>query len=275
MKYPLWLIKKIPKAQNIRLIKSLLKDLPLETVCENAKCPNIGECYAHKIVTFMILGNVCTRNCRFCAVEKGAPKPLNSEEPRNIAFAAQRLGLKHVVITSVTRDDLEDGGTEQFARTIQEIQKLLPEVLIEVLIPDIGEKVKKIAENSPKIINHNLETIRRLYGDIRPKSDYFSSLKLLNSAKNGKKDIYTKSGFMVGLGESEAEVIELLQDLKKVDCDIVTIGQYLQPTKAQIEVKEFIHPDIFEKYRQIGLSLGLKEVISGPFVRSSYQLTGT
>ena len=277
MKHPSWLIKKIPKSRNVRLIRNLLKDLPIHTVCESAHCPNIGECFSKRIVTFMILGNICTRNCRFCGVEKGRlrrPASIDTDEPRNVALAAQKLGLKHVVITSVTRDDLEDRGGQQFVKTIHEVKKLIPHASVEVLIPDLDGGVQKIVEASPKIINHNLETVYRLYPDIRPKSDYFSSLNLLKKIKDLKKDIYTKSGFMVGLGETETEVFELLKDLKKVNCDIVTIGQYLQPSKSQIEVKEFIPPETFERYRTTAQDLGFKQVISGPFVRSSYQLGG-
>ncbi len=272
MKYPPWLIKKVPKSQNIRLIRSLLKDLPIETVCENAKCPNIGECYSSKIVTFMILGNICTRNCRFCAVQKGTPEPPEALEPQNMALAARRLNLKHVVITSVTRDDLKDGGASHFAATIKKVKELNPEAEVEVLIPDLLENLEKIVLAGPETVNHNLETVSSLYSVIRPKSNYDRSLEILKKAKEIKKNVYTKSGFMLGLGEKEAEVLGLLRDLKKVDCDIVTIGQYLQPSKEQIEVKEFIHPETFEKYRQIGLKMGFKKVFSGPFIRSSYQL---
>ncbi|MFA5103642.1 MAG: lipoyl synthase [Candidatus Margulisiibacteriota bacterium] len=272
--YPSWLIKKTPKSSNIRKIRALINDDSIRTVCESAKCPNIGECYSKDTVTFMILGNVCTRNCRFCSVSKGTPSTLDPKEPENIAKAAKKLRLKHVVITSVTRDDLFDGGAGHFADTIHAVRNIHPETKVEVLIPDLqghGQSISKIVESEPNIINHNLETVPRLYEKIRPQADYKTSLKVLKSAKNLKNSLYTKSGIMVGLGEKREEVVRLMEDLRNVDCDIMTIGQYLRPSKDQVEVSEFISPDIFEGYKQTAERLGFKKVFSGPFVRSSYK----
>lgn len=271
---PHWLKKPIPKSKNIAEIRRILGDNSIHTVCESALCPNIGECFSKKTVTFMILGNICTRNCRFCSVNKGSADFPDTDEPKNIAIAAKKLELDYIVITSVTRDDLPDGGAGQFALTIIEIRKLLPNVKIEVLIPDLQgniDSLVKIVDLTPNIINHNMETIKRLYAKIRPEADYERSLSLLKSAKMMKNTLYTKSGIMVGLGETRQEVIELMQDLRKIGCDFMTIGQYLQPSKEQVEVFEFINPSIFEEYKDIGKDLGFKGIFSGPFVRSSYQ----
>jgi lipoic acid synthetase len=272
--YPSWLIKKTPKSSNMKAIRSLIADNSIHTVCESAKCPNIGECYSQKTVTFMILGNTCTRNCAFCAVCKENLLPPDENEPKKVAEAAKKLGLKYVVITSVTRDDLPDGGAEQFVKTINEVRKEVPGVKIEVLIPDFrGNKaaLHNISDIEPNIINHNLETILRLYSKIRPQADYKRSLNVLKLAKKRKNSLYTKSGIMVGLGETRREVFSLMEDLRSVGCDILTIGQYLQPSKEQTEVVEFIEPAVFEEYRSKGEKLGFKKVFSGPFVRSSYK----
>lgn len=272
--YPSWLIKKTPKSSNIKKIRTLIDDDSVHTVCESAKCPNIGECYSKETVTFMILGNICTRNCRFCSVSKGIPSVLDTGEPERIAGASKKLGLKYVVITSVTRDDLPDGGAGHFAETIRAVKLLGSGTKVEVLIPDMqgNEKdVNIIAAAEPNILNHNLETVPSLYGRIRPRADYKTSLKVLKTAKKYKNSLYTKSGIMVGLGEKQEEVVRLMEDLRNVDCDIMTIGQYLRPSKDQIEVSEFITPDTFEGYRQTAEKLGFKKVFSGPFVRSSYK----
>lgn len=272
--YPSWLIKKTPKAANIKKIRNMIADDSIHTVCESAKCPNIGECYSKKTVTFMILGNVCTRNCRFCAVQKGAPALPDPREPEKVAQAAQKLGLKHVVITSVTRDDLSDGGATHFADTIREVKRANSEAKVEVLIPDLQgneQDLSIITEAKPNILNHNLETISSLYPLVRPQAEYKRSLKVLKSAKKQENSLYTKSGIMVGLGEKQEEVVRLMEDLRSVGCDILTIGQYLQPSKDQIEVSEFITPDLFEEYKQTAEKLGFKKVFSGPFVRSSYK----
>jgi len=272
--YPSWLIKKTPKSVNIKKIRNMIADDSINTVCESAKCPNIGECYSKKTVTFMILGDVCTRNCRFCAVRKGDPSLPDPLEPEKVALAAQKLGLKHVVVTSVTRDDLADGGAGQFSKTIREIRKICPEAKIEVLIPDLqgnDESLSKIIGARPNIINHNLETVPRLYPSVRSRADYKRSLKVLKTAKNADNSLYIKSGIMVGLGEKREEVFRLMEDLREIDCDILTIGQYLRPSKEQVEVSEFIEPEVFEGYKQAGEKMGFNRVFSGPFVRSSYK----
>ncbi len=272
--YPSWIIKKIPKSSNIKKIRELINDDTIHTVCESAKCPNIGECFSKKTVTFMILGDVCTRNCGFCAVKKGSPLSVNENEPKTIAKSVKKLKAKYAVITSVTRDDLPDGGAGVFFQTIKEIGKINEDAKIEVLIPDfLGKKenISKVLDAQPYVLNHNLETVPRLYKKIRPNSDYERSLYVLKFAKTTKNSLYTKSGIMVGLGERKDEVLSLMEDLRKVECDVFTIGQYLQPSKNQVKVEEFIKPELFEEYRSIGEKLGFKRVFSGPFVRSSYK----
>ncbi len=271
---PPHLIKRTPKAENIRKIRALLGDDTVHTVCESAKCPNIGECFSKKTVTFMILGNICTRSCAFCGVEKGKPSFVDKEEPKKISDAVKKLGLDYVVLTSVTRDDLPDGGASHFAAAINAIRKDNPGIKIEVLIPDLhgnNDSLDIIIEARPNIINHNLETVPRLYSNIRPQADYKRSLKLLKSAKNGKYQLYTKSGIMLGLGETKDEVLSLMDDLRKNDCDILTVGQYLRPSREQTEVVDFIAPEVFEELFLAGSSKGFKKVFSGPFVRSSYR----
>ena len=268
-----WLRRRLPDQKVLEQMDSLLRELNLHTVCDSALCPNRGECYKNGTATFMILGNVCTRNCRFCAVKKGVPLPVDSEEPYHIAQAAKRLNLKHIVITSVTRDDLPDGGAGHFAKTIIEIRKLLPESSVEVLVPDFNgswEALQKIIDVQPEVINHNIETVPRLYPLVRPKAVYKLSLELLRQVKIRNKNIVSKSGIMVGLGEKKEEVIQAMKDLRQVNCDVLTIGQYLRPSPHHLEVQEYIHPDKFEEYRKIGMSLGFKYVASAPLVRSSY-----
>lgn len=273
-KLPKWLIKKTPKQHHIRRIQEMLGALPLCTVCQSARCPNIGECFSKNTLTFMIMGDICTRNCKFCAVQTGKPRPLDKNEPQHIADAAQKLGLKYVVITSVTRDDLSDGGAAHFADCIHAVRAKIPEAKIEVLIPDFQGKVdalKTVLDAGPDVLNHNVETIPRLYKDVRPQANFEQSLEVLRNAKALKKNIYTKSGFMVGLGEDFREVIELLNYLKSAGVEIVTIGQYLAPTKAHFPVKEYIKPETFETYKQKAREMGFLQVETGPFVRSSYQ----
>lgn len=268
-----WLRRKLPDQKVLERMDSLIKKLNLHTVCDSALCPNRGECFKKGTATFMILGSICTRNCKFCAVEKGKPLPLDPEEPLHIAQAAKHLNLKHIVVTSVTRDDLPDGGAEYFTRTIVEIKKLLPKSTIEVLIPDfVGsrEALQKVIDAQPEVINHNIETVVRLYKLVRPKAVYKRSLELLRQVKIRGKNIISKSGIMVGLGEEKEEVIEAMKDLREVDCDILTIGQYLKPSPHHLKVNEYIHPDKFEEYQNIGMSLGFKYVTSNPLVRSSY-----
>lgn len=273
-KLPYWLKKKIPNMKAIEEMEKILRDHGLHTVCESALCPNLGECFHRKTVTFMILGNICTRNCRFCAVEKGKPLPVYRNEPKNIAKVANLLKLSHVVITSVTRDDLVDGGANQFADCIKEIRKLESAPSIEVLIPDFSGNFKNlniVLAYFPDVLNHNVETVKRLYLEIRPGADYIRSLRILKKAKKYSKNIIVKSGFMVGLGEKWEEIVSLLKDLSGVNCDIVTIGQYLQPSENHIPIDKFYTPDEFINLKQIALEMGIKYVESGPFVRSSYK----
>jgi len=269
---PHWLIKRTPKSENIKNIRSLIGN-KVQTVCESAKCPNIGECYQNRTVTFMILGTICTRACNFCAVEKGCPGIPDPMEPKQVAEAARSLGLKYVVVTSVTRDDLPDGGASYFAKTINELRSFIPGVKVEVLIPDLkGDKehLKTVINAGPDVLNHNIEMVPRLYKSIRPRSNYYTSINLLKVSRAIDKKIRIKSGFMVGLGEKEEEVVSLLKDLKNAGCDIVTIGQYIPPTQNSAKVVQYIEPEKFEQYRHFGLSIGIEHVFSGPFVRSSY-----
>ncbi|MCJ7645422.1 lipoyl synthase [bacterium] len=255
-------------------VRNLLRRLDLNTVCEGARCPNLWECFSRFTATFMILGNTCTRNCRFCIVAKGSPLLVDEKEPKRLARAVKKLGLKHVVITSVTRDDLADGGASQFFQTIVEVRSINPDVVIELLIPDFeGRKraIKQVLEARPDIIGHNLETVPSLYGKVRPKASYERSLELLKLVKILQPDIYTKSGLMLGLGENEQEIFSVMEDLRKVDCDILTMGQYLQPSRFHLEVRRFIPHSEFEKYRRVAEKMGFLFVASGPFVRSSYK----
>ncbi|WP_373897995.1 lipoyl synthase [Haloimpatiens sp. FM7315] len=273
IKKPEWLKVKISLNKNSSEINNLLKDLNLNTVCDEALCPNRGECFCKGTATFMILGKNCTRNCRFCNVTKSKPEPVNEDEPRNLAKAVEILKLKYVVITSVTRDDLEDGGASQFVKVIREIRKLNKGVTIEVLIPDFKgneEALKAVMDEKPDILNHNVETVPNLYSTVRPMAIYKRSLKVLENAKQINKSILTKSGIMLGLGETKDEVVALMRDLREVDCDILTIGQYLQPSKLHHEVVEYVHPDVFKEYENIGKGLGFKYIASAPLVRSSY-----
>jgi len=275
---PNFLLKKIPKRENIRRIRTLLSDPCVHTVCEEAKCPNIGECFSQGICTFMILGNICTRNCTFCGVAHAQPSPPDPDEPKRIAEAVGKLGLTYVVITSVTRDDLPDGGARHFAETIKTLRLTYSTLNIEVLIPDFEGNVdalKMVLAAHPYVLNHNLETVPRLYSKVRPQANYERSLKILNMAKEIKSEVYTKSGFMVGLGETDEEVVLALEDLRKVDCDIVTIGQYLPPSIIHPKPERYVLPETFEKWKSIGKQMGFKKIEAGPFVRSSYQAKET
>lgn len=252
----------------------LLNELELHTVCEEAKCPNIGECFKKETATFLILGNICTRNCSFCAINKGKPLPPDPEEPGHIARATKKLGLSHTVITSVTRDDLPNGGAEQFAATVKEIRKINPETTIEILIPDFNgskEGLEKVIEIQPEVINHNVETVPRLYPRVRPKADYIRSLNLLKEIKETELSIITKSGFMVGLGETKSEIFEVMEDMRTQNVDVLTIGQYLCPSGKQLPVADYIHPDQFLEYKEKGNELGFKFVAANPYTRSSYK----
>lgn len=254
-------------------VKDIILDLNLHTVCQNAKCPNIFECFSNKTATFMLLGNICTRNCAFCGVQSGHPMPVDENEPENIARAVSALELKYIVLTSVTRDDLEDGGADQFAKTVRQIKSLVPGAKVECLIPDLKNETKNLEtllREDLDVLNHNIETVRENYTGIRNGADYQKSLEILNSAKLIKPGIVTKSGFMLGLGEKIEGIHTLLEDLKKVKCDIVTIGQYLSPGKNNIPVEKYYSPEEFTELGKYAKNMGFKYVVSGIFVRSSY-----
>ncbi|UZQ86235.1 lipoyl synthase [Thermoclostridium stercorarium] len=270
---PEWLRVKAHSAKGLEFVEEMLKNLHLNTVCDEAACPNRGECFGRKTATFMILGNVCTRNCTFCNVSKGKVQPVDENEPERVAKAVKALGLKHAVITSVTRDDLPDGGAGHFARVIEAVRNTAPGVTVEVLIPDFKgnvEALKKVVNAHPEIINHNVETVPELYSEVRPMADYRRSLEVLKNVKELDKSIYTKSGIMVGLGETEEQVISVMQDLRKVGCDFLTIGQYLAPSVMHHPVVEYVHPDRFKAYEEKAYQMGFLYVASGPLVRSSY-----
>lgn len=270
---PKWLRREIPSGNANHFTAGLLEELRLETVCDNAKCPNRMECYSQKTATFMILGNVCTRPCGFCAVSRGRPETLEADEPDRVAEAAARLGLKHVVITSVTRDDLPDGGGEHFYRTVLAVRKRT-QASIEVLTPDFVRHrhgLDRVVESQPEVFNHNMETVPRLYSRVRgPKSDYQWTLGLLRRVKMINPAIKTKSGLMLGLGETHDELLECLADLRRSDCDFLTLGQYLQPGPKYLPVQRYVPPDEFDALGGIAKQMGFSKVASGPFVRSSY-----
>ncbi|MFN4226611.1 MAG: lipoyl synthase [Candidatus Ratteibacteria bacterium] len=270
-KIPEFIKKRISFNENFTYLKNLLKINNIQTVCESAICPNIYECFGKKYVTFMILGKICTRNCKFCGVSKGIPEPIDKQEPERIAEIVKKLEMKYVVITSVTRDDLDDGGAGQFKKVVEKIREKSPETKIELLIPDFKgnlNSLKIIFDSKPDIISHNLETVQSLYPIIRPKSDYNNSLKILSEIK--KSGFITKSGFMLGLGEKEEEIFILMEDILKTGCDILVIGQYLKPDKTGYEVRKFYNSDFFSKLKEYGLKIGFKKVFSGIFYRSSY-----
>ena len=255
-------------------VERLLRHLRLHTICESALCPNIGECFSRRTATFLILGNVCTRNCRFCGVQKGKPLPVDAEEPQNVLEAVERLDLRYVVITSVTRDDLADGGASHFAAVIESIHAKRSETSVEVLISDFlgsAEALRAVVEAGPEVVNHNVETVPRLYSAVRPKADYGRSVELLYAVKQQAPDMVTKSGLMVGLGETEQEITEVMSDLREAGCDLLTIGQYLQPSPDHFPVARYVRPDEFAEYARIGREMGFMEVASAPLVRSSYR----
>ena len=273
LRKPPWLKKRIPPIQDLQQIKSILTETDLHTVCEEARCPNLGECFSQGTATILILGRICTRDCGFCAVEHGLPAPLDEVEPEHVGQAVKRMGLRYVVVTSVTRDDLPDGGATHFAKTIQAIREMDREIKIEVLVPDFKgdwNSLNRVLQEGPDVLNHNIETVRRLYDVVRPQANYKRSLSLLRRSKETYPHIRTKSGFMLGLGESKEEVLGLFQDLRAVECDFLTIGQYLQPHTNRLPVVRYIQPEEFEAYRKIGEEMGFKMVSSGPFVRSSF-----
>ena len=271
---PDWLRVKTGKRHLTESTRALVQDFGLHTVCEGAHCPNIGECYSRHVATFMILGDTCTRNCGFCAVNSGQPLPLDAQEPERVAQAAAGLGLKYVVVTSVTRDDLPDGGAGQFASTIEAVHGAIPGASVEVLTPDFGGDrvaIKIVLDAAPEVFNHNVETARRLQATVRPQANYDRSLGVLRAAREIAPGIPTKSGIMVGLGETEAEVHETLADLRDAGCEIVTIGQYLQPSRRHLPVVDYVPPEQFQLFESHAYGLGFRHVASGPFVRSSYQ----
>lgn len=271
LRKPDWLKIKLPKGDNYLKVKGILQEKGLHTICSSGKCPNMGECWNAGTATFMILGDICTRSCKFCATQTGRPLPVDEQEPEKIAQSVKHLNLKHVVITSVDRDDLPDGGASIWAATIHKVKELNPGTTIETLVPDFGgnpDYLKTVIDAAPEIISHNLETVRRLTPQVRSAAQYERSLQVIRQiAASG---IPAKSGIMAGLGETEAEVFETMDDLRKANCSIFTIGQYLQPTPSHLPVAEYIHPDQFEKYRIAGLEKGFTHVESKPLVRSSY-----
>jgi len=270
-KRPDWLKVRLPMGENYKEVLEIMHRSKHHTVCEEARCPNLAECWSHRTATYMILGDTCTRSCGFCNVKLGVPEKVDWDEPRRVAESARELGLRHVVITSVNRDELHDGGASVFAETVRLLREYLPNCTVEILIPDFkGEEhaFEIIMKNPPDILNHNLETVKRLYHAVRPQAKYERSLELLKWFK--RKGLRTKSGIMVGIGESNEEVLELMSDLRKVKTDILTIGQYLQPTKNHLPVDRYVKPSEFEMFKREGLKMGFLAVESAPLVRSSY-----
>lgn len=271
---PAWLKRKIPGGPVYQDMRRILGQGQLHTVCQEALCPNMGECFSHSTATFLILGDHCTRNCRFCAVRHGIPKQIDFREPEHVAEAAQKMGLKYVVITSVTRDDLADGGASHFAETISAVRRRLPESKIEVLIPDLQgdwKALKKIIITRPDVLNHNLETAPRLYPAVRPGAVYQRSLELLRQVRHMDSVLPAKSGLMLGLGEEAKEIEQTLQDLLEAGCTLLSMGQYLQPSPKHLPIQRFVTPDEFENWKSKALEMGFTRVASGPLVRSSYQ----
>lgn len=268
---PSWLRVKLPSGENYRFVRRVIDTHKLHTVCESAHCPNMGECWGAGTATFMILGNICTRSCGFCAVLTGRPTELDWEEPERVAQAVELMQLKHCVITSVNRDELKDGGAEIWARTVQAIRQRMPETTIEVLLPDFKgnwDALYRVLEERPNVVSHNMETVKRLYRQVRPQAKYERSLEQIRRTK--EYGLRTKSGAMLGLGETREEVLELMRDLVEHECDVLTLGQYLQPTPAHLPVQRFVPPEEFAQYVEVGLAMGFDYVESGPLVRSSY-----
>lgn len=269
---PDYLKRPIINTETTKTVRNILKNHCLNTVCENARCPNKNECYTKQTATFLIMGNICTRNCRYCNISGGVPEPLNENEPKEVANAIKELGLKYAVITSVTRDDIKDGGAEHFARTIEEIRKISPETKIEILTPDFnGDKnsLDIIIKAMPEVFNHNIETTKQVFKKARPKGNYETSLEVLKYVKENS-NIKTKSGLMVGLGETFDEIEETFKDLKNVGCDILTVGQYIQPSKKHLEVDKYYTLEEFEQIKELAKKVGFKHFQIGPLVRSSY-----
>lgn len=272
-RHPEWIKVRMPGGPGYTKTRAIVSAFNLTTVCQEAQCPNIGECWGHGTATFMLLGDVCTRNCRFCAVTHGHVAMLDPDEPRRVAEAALKMGLSHVVVTSVNRDDLPDGGAAHFAATVRALKQLKPDCTVEVLTPDFQgneEAVAVVARSPIEIYNHNTETVLRLYRRVRPGAKYERSLRVLQKAKEVRPNLRTKTGLMLGLGETYEELLSVFGDLRAVDCDILTLGQYLRPSKDQLPVERYVHPDEFAALRQEALALGFRHVEAGPLVRSSY-----
>ena len=272
-RHPPWLKVRAPGGPSYLETRATVQALGLHTVCEEAHCPNIGECWSHRTATVMLLGDTCTRNCAFCAVSHGRPKPVDAAEPARVAEAVARLGLQHVVVTSVNRDDLPDGGAAHFARTAEAIKARVPSARVEVLVPDFqgnAEAVRTVVASPIDILNHNVETVPRLYKRVRPGAQYARSLALLAEARCARADCLTKAGLMLGLGETSDEIIRVFRDLRDVDCDILTLGQYLRPSRDHLPVERYLPPEEFADLRTRALEVGFRHVESGPLVRSSY-----
>lgn len=270
---PPWLTIRLPKPDTVQEVEQMMRAARLHTVCESARCPNLPECWSKKTATFMIMGDVCTRHCGFCAIKTGRPLALDPQEPFRLAETARKMGLKHIVVTSVNRDDLPDEGSGQFAATVRALREAIPHAIVEVLTPDFKGKrwcVARVVEAQPDIYNHNVETVPRLHAVVRPQAKYERSLRVLQMVKELAPTIYTKSGIMLGLGETKEEVIQVMRDLRAIGVEAVTIGQYLRPTARHLPVIEYIHPEVFEEYKQIGEAMGFLFVAAGPFIRSSY-----
>ncbi|MBF0256294.1 MAG: lipoyl synthase [Gammaproteobacteria bacterium] len=274
LRKPSWIRAKAPTGQGVARIKRILRERGLSSVCEEALCPNLGECFSQGSATFMIMGDICTRRCPFCDVAHGKPKPLDADEPRQLAAAIAEMGLRYVVITSVDRDDLRDGGAGHYADCLRQIRQQCPDTRIEILTPDFRGRVEialqAFAEIQPEVFNHNLETVPRLYRQCRPGADYTGSLQLLAAIKQRHPGVTTKSGLMLGLGETLAEVEQVLRDLRAHQCDMLTLGQYLQPSRDHLPVQRFVPPEEFDQLRQLAQTLGFSKVASAPMVRSSY-----
>lgn len=270
---PPWLTVRLPRPNTVNLVEKMMRDSRLHTVCESARCPNLPECWSKKTATFMILGDVCTRNCGFCAIKTGKPLAVDAQEPQRVAEIAKEMELKHIVVTSVNRDDLPDEGSGQFAATIRALQQTIPNAIVEVLTPDFKCKawcVRRVVEAHPDIYNHNIETVDRLSPIVRPQAKYQRTLQMLQMVKQMDPSVYTKSGIMVGLGETRDEILKTMEDLRSHNVDALTLGQYLRPTRRHLPVMEYVHPDTFAEYQQIGEKMGFLFVAAGPFVRSSY-----
>ncbi|MBE9504351.1 MAG: lipoyl synthase [Proteobacteria bacterium] len=270
---PDWLKRPPGKGDRVKTVKGVLRKNALHTVCEEARCPNLGECFEKRQATFLILGENCTRNCGFCSISNAPPRQLDPDEPSRVAEAAKKMGLNYVVVTSVTRDDLPDGGARHFAETIGEIKKIRDGIYVEVLTPDFGgdlNAVDRVCKAAPEVYNHNIETVPDLYSKVRPQADYTGSLTLINYVKKHFPHITTKSGLMLGLGEKKRDILKTLEDLKEAGCDLVTIGQYMRPTKKNLPVVEYIHPDLFDELERAGKKMGFTGIYAGPLIRSSF-----